>query len=71
MEVKAVKNPYDEGTNEHDLFAEGVAAERDRLIKVLSDYHNAFSGGDMMESEMKMEIRYLYEFLIGAKTVKD
>ncbi len=64
------KNPYEEGTQEFDIFEAGVAAERDRLVKILERYHNTFGEGDLKNSSTKMEIRYMYQFATEAKTVK-
>jgi len=66
----AMKNKYDEGTPEHEAFLEGVDAERLRLRKVLEKYHQTFGQGEISQSTAKMEIRYLYDYVLETRPLK-
>jgi len=71
--VEMNKNPYEEGTPEYDIFEAGIALERNRLLKVLDKYHHTFCGGPLEnhpECTKTMEIRYLFDFMSGTKTLK-
>ncbi len=64
------KNTFEEGTPEFDAFEAGVAAERERLVKILERYHNTFGEGDLKDSTTKMEIKYMYQFATEARSLK-
>ena len=70
MDVVMSKNKYEEGTPEYKAFEEGVEAERTRLVKILTKYHQTFGSGDITESETTMQIKNLYEFATEARTLK-
>lgn len=65
-----MKNKYEEGTPEHEAFLAGVDAERLRLRKVLEKYHQTFGKGTITESDAKMEIRYLYDYVLETRPLK-
>lgn len=64
------KNTYEEGTPEYEAFEAGVEAERTRLKKVLEKYHQTFGQGDITQSNAKMEIRYLYDYVLETRSLK-
>lgn len=67
------KNPFEVGTAEYQIFEDGVAYERARLMKVLERYHDMFCGGPLekhLDCVKTMEIRYLYDFISESKTLK-
>ena len=68
--VVVMKNKYEEGTPEYEAFEAGVAAERLRLRKILEKYHNTFGSGHIEESSTKMEIRYMYDYIIESRSLK-
>jgi hypothetical protein len=59
-----IKNPYAEGTPEHDVFMQGVEAERLRLKQILDKYHENFGTGAIEESDTTMKIMHLYNFVV-------
>lgn len=65
-------NIYEEGSPEAEAYSAGIEAERTRLRKVLDKYHKTFCGGDMLEHDCTktMEIRYMYEFVTEARSLK-
>lgn len=64
------KNMYEEGTPEYEAFNAGVESERIRLKKVLEKYHQTFGKGDITQSDAKMEIRYLYDYVAETRSLK-
>jgi hypothetical protein len=64
-----IKNPYTEGEPNYEVFMEGVAAERERLMKLLKLYHSRFGEGPIEESNTNMQMRYMYEFVSGKEAL--
>jgi hypothetical protein len=64
------KNAFAEGTPEYEAFEAGVQAERLRLRKILEKYHTTFGTGDIQTSATKMEIRYIYDYINEARSLK-
>lgn len=64
-----IKNPYEETDPNYKVFLEGVNAERERLLKLLTLYHNRFGQGDLATSDAKMQINYMYEFVSGKEAL--
>ncbi len=64
-----IKNPYQQDDPRHEVFMEGVQAERDRLTKVLQLYHTRFGQGDIATADTKMQINYMYEFVSGKEAL--
>jgi len=64
-----IKNPYAENDPKYSAFVEGVNAERERLRKTLELYHSRFGQGDIAESDAKMQINYMYEFVSGKEAL--
>lgn len=64
-----IRNPYTEDDPNSKVFMEGVNAERERLMKLLKLYHSRFGEGTLEESNSKMEIRYMYEFVSGKEAL--
>lgn len=61
---------YEEGSEAEAIYQEGVQDERLRLRKVLEKYHQTFGQGDIKESSAKMEIRYLYDYVMESRSLK-
>lgn len=58
-----------EGTPEEvAAFEAGIAFERDRLLKVLTKYHEMFGKGPIEDSEAAMQIRYMYGFVVEKRS---
>jgi hypothetical protein len=49
-------------------FEKGIEFERERLLKVLKKYHENFGKGSIEESDAMMQIRYMYNFVIEARS---
>ncbi len=64
-----IRNPYTEDDPNYKPFMEGVDAERERLMKLLKLYHSRFGEGTIEDSNAKMEIRYMYEFVSGKEAI--
>jgi hypothetical protein len=51
-------------------YERGVADERDRLLKVLLKFHQTFGTDEPIESsQVSMQIKYMYEFVIEKRAV--
>ena len=70
VQLSSSKNPYDVGTPEYEIFENGIKAERLRLRKILEKYHTTFGSGEITESDMKMEIRYMYDYVNETRSLK-
>lgn len=64
-----IRNPYPENDPNHEVFLQGVNAERDRLKKLLTLFHSRFGEGNIETSTSKMEIKYMYEFVNGKEAI--
>lgn len=60
-----------EGTPEEMIaFEKGVAAERERFLKILKKFHENFGSGPIEDSNAAMEIRYMYNFIMDTRPLK-
>lgn len=58
-----------EGTPEEvAAYKQGVADERERLVKILKKYHDTFGSGDIETSTTMMRIEYMYNFIIEKRS---
>jgi hypothetical protein len=59
-----------EGTPEEvAAYEQGIADERERLLKILTKYHENFGSGDLENSDTMMQVKYVYNFIIEARSV--
>ena len=58
-----------EGTPEEvAAFEAGIAFERERLLKVLTKYHQTFGSGPIEQSDAAMHIKYMYGFVMETRS---
>lgn len=60
------------GTPEEEAaYEQGVADERERMLKVLAKYHSTFGGDEeISNSTTKMDVKYMYNFIVETRSVK-
>jgi hypothetical protein len=60
------------GTPEEMIaYNQGVADERDRMLKILTKYHSTFGKTESLEvSDASMLIKYMYNFIVESRPVK-
>jgi iron uptake system EfeUOB component EfeO/EfeM len=49
-------------------YKQGIADERERLVKILKKYHDTFGSGDIETSTAMMRIEYMYNFIIETRS---
>jgi hypothetical protein len=49
-------------------YNQGVADERDRLLKILTKYHENFGSGNIENSDTMMQVQYMYNFVIEKRS---
>lgn len=49
-------------------YKQGIADERERMLTILTKYHNTFGSGDIEHSDTMMQVQYMYNFVVEKRS---